>query len=276
MSLIINKPLRGEQARMRFCPLYSGSSGNASFVAGAGVRLLVDAGLPGKKISGALLARGEEASRVDALLVTHDHSDHVAGAGIFARRFGVPIYANERTWEAMLPFIGKIPPELMRVFETGRDFYIGGLNIYPFPTPHDAAESVGYSISDGRSKLTVMTDIGCFTDDLLAAAAGSTLLMIEANHDVDMLIAGRYPYPLKRRILGPTGHLSNECCADALIRLYGTGVRRAVLAHLSWDNNIEALALETVRQALRAADIPDEEFLLIPARRDEVGEMFEI
>ena len=260
---------------MRFCPLYSGSSGNASFVEGGGVRLLVDAGLPGKKIDTALAAHGEESARVDALLVTHDHSDHIAGVGVFARRFGVAVYANELTWEAMLPLIGKMPPELMRVFETGRDFYIGGLNVYPFPTPHDAAESVGYSFSDGRAKLTIMTDIGCFTDDLLAAAAGSTLLMIEANHDVDMLKAGRYPYPLKRRILGPVGHLSNECCADALIRLYGTGVRRAVLAHLSRDNNIEALALETVRQALRAAAIPDEDFIILPARRDEVGEMFE-
>ncbi len=258
---------------MRFCPLFSGSSGNVSFVEGGGVRLLVDAGLPGKKIALALRERGEDPASIDALLVTHDHSDHVAGVGVFARRFGVPVYANERTWEAMLPFVGRMPPDLMRVFETGRDFFIGPLNVYPFPTPHDAAEPVGYSIADGEVKLTVMTDIGCFNDDLLAAAAGSALLMIESNHDVDMLKAGTYPYPLKRRILGPEGHLSNEGCAEALIRLYGTGVRRAVLAHLSRDNNVEALAVETVRQALRAADIPDADFLLWLAHRDCVGEM---
>lgn len=261
---------------MRFSPLYSGSSGNASFAEGGGVRLLIDAGLPGKRIAYALRACGEDPAKIDALLVTHDHGDHVAGVGVFARRYGVPVYANERTWEAMLPQIGKIPPRQMRVFETGRDFYIGGLNIYPFPTPHDAAESVGYAISDGIAKLTVMTDIGCFTDDLLAAAAGSGLLMIESNHDVDMLKAGAYPYPLKRRILGREGHLSNECCAEALIRLYGTGVRRAVLAHLSEDNNIEALAVETVRQALRAADISDEDFFIGLARGDEAGEVFEL
>jgi phosphoribosyl 1,2-cyclic phosphodiesterase len=261
---------------MRFCPLYSGSSGNVSFVEGGGVRLLVDAGLPGRTIAHALRERGVEPSDIGALLVTHDHSDHIAGVGVFARKFGVPVYANERTWDAMRPFVGKLPPELMRVFETGRDFYIGGLNVYPFPTPHDAAESVGYCFTDEGAKLTVMTDIGCFNDDLLAAAAGSTLLLIESNHDVDMLKAGPYPYPLKRRILGPEGHLSNEGCAEALIRLYATGVRRAVLAHLSRDNNIEALAVETVRQALREADIPDADFLLTLAHRDCVGEMMEI
>lgn len=261
---------------MRFCPLYSGSSGNAAYVAGGEVRLLVDAGLPGRKIAAALRARGEEPTSVDGLLVTHDHSDHIAGVGVFARKFGVPVYANERTWEAMLPFIGKLAPELMRVFETGRDFYIGGLNVYPFPTPHDAAESVGYAISDGERKLTVMTDIGCFNDDLFAAAAGSALVMIESNHDVDMLKAGHYPYPLKRRILGPEGHLSNDSCAEALIRLYATGVRRAVLAHLSDENNVEALAMETVRQALREADIPDADFLLTLAHRDALCEMIEL
>lgn len=260
---------------MRFCPLYSGSSGNTSFVEGGGIRLLVDAGLPGRTIAGALRARGVEPEEIDGLLVTHDHSDHIAGVGVFARRYGIPVYANVGTWEAMLPFIGRVEPRLMRAFETGRDFYIGGLNVYPFATPHDAAEPVGYSFSDGSAKLTVMTDIGCFNDDLLAAAAGSGLLMIESNHDVEMLKCGPYPYPLKRRILGSEGHLSNDCCAEALIRLYATGVRRAVLAHLSRDNNIEALAMETVRQALREADIPDAEFLLSLARRDEVGEMFE-
>ena len=261
---------------MRFCPLFSGSSGNVSFVEGGGVKLLVDAGLAGKRIALALRERGVEPTDINGLLVTHDHSDHVSGVGIFARRFGVPIYANERTWQAMLPFLGRIPPELMRVFETGRDFYIGGLNVYPFPTPHDAAESVGYSFSDGSAKLTVMTDIGCFNDDLLVAAAGSSLLLIESNHDVDMLNAGSYPYPLKRRILGLEGHLSNDSCAQALIRLYATGVRRAVLAHLSGDNNYEVLAVETVRQALREADIPDADFLLTLAHRDAVGEMLEV
>lgn len=260
---------------MRFCPLYSGSSGNVSFVEGGGVKLLVDAGLPGRKIELALRERGIEPGEINGLLVTHDHSDHIAGVGVFARRYGVPVYANEGTWDAMLPFIGKVPPRAMRVFETGRDFYIGGMNVYPFPTPHDAAEPVGYSFTDEAAKATVMTDIGCFNDDLLAAAAGSSLLMIESNHDVDMLKAGSYPYPLKRRILGPEGHLSNEGCAEALIRLYGTGVHHAVLAHLSRDNNIEALAMETVRQALREADIPDADFTLTLAHRNAVGEMFE-
>lgn len=259
---------------MRFCPLYSGSSGNVSFAEGGGTRLLIDAGLPGKTVAAALESRGVDPRTINGILITHDHSDHVAGVGVFARRYKTPVYANAATARAMTGVTGAIPGALMRVFETGRDFYINSLNVYPFPIPHDAAEPVGFCLADGEAKLTAMTDIGVFNDDLFAAAAGSGLVLIEANHDVEMLKCGGYPYPLKRRILGPEGHLSNDGCAVALIRLYGTGVRRAVLAHLSLDNNYEALALATVREALRAADIPDGDFLISLAHRDAVGDMF--
>ncbi len=261
---------------MRFCPLYSGSSGNVSFVEGGGTRLLIDAGLPGKTVTSALEARDIDPRSIGGILITHDHSDHVAGVGVFARKYKTPVYANAATMRAMAGVTGQIPPALMRVFETGRDFFINSLNIYPFPIPHDAAEPVGYCLTDGASKLTVMTDIGAFNDNLFAAAAGSALIMIESNHDVEMLKCGSYPYPLKRRILGPEGHLSNDGCAEALIRLYSTGVRRAVLAHLSLDNNYEALALETVREALRAADIRDGDFRIALAHRNIVGDMYEL
>ena len=261
---------------MLFSPLCSGSSGNASYLEAGGARLLIDAGLPASRITALLEDIDVEPKTLRGILITHEHTDHIAGAGVLSRRFDLPVYATAGCWAHMRQALGEIKPRNIRVIEPGQAFFIHELSVLPFPTPHDAAESVGYAISDGIAKLTVMTDIGCFTDDLLAAAAGSGLLMIESNHDEDMLKAGAYPYPLKRRILGREGHLSNECCAEALIRLYGTGVRRAVLAHLSEDNNIEALAVETVRQALRAADISDEDFFIGLARGDEAGEVFEL
>ena len=145
-----------------------------------------------------------------------------------------------------------------------------------FPTPHDAAESVGFTLGCGGKHVSVMTDIGRFDERLLSCAAGSDLVLLEANHDVDMLKVGPYPYPLKRRILSDHGHLSNDDCAAALIKLYQTGVHRAILGHLSGENNMESLALETVRQCLRQADIMDGDFALDVAHRGEIGKMYEI
>ncbi len=259
---------------MRFCPLYSGSSGNLSFVEAGGMRLLVDCGFPASRAAAALKERGIAPDSINGILVTHDHSDHTRGVGVFSRRYHVPVYANEATFRAMLPQIGKLDPAMIRVFETGRDFYLGQVNILPVPIPHDAAEPVCYVFTQQGAKLTLMTDIGRFDERMRMAAQGSGLILIESNHDIDMLQAGRYPYPLKRRILGETGHLSNDACGQALVELYLTGVHRAILGHLSGDNNLEPLAMATVRAALREADIPDGEFELTLAHRERVGEMY--
>lgn len=261
---------------MRFCPVFSGSSGNMLFVEGGGARVLIDCGFAGSAAAKAMDSIGAPLSSIDALLVTHDHSDHTKGVGVLCRKHHIPVYANEGTFRAMSAAVGKLPGELVRVFESGRDFFIRELNVLSIPIPHDAAEPVGFALSAGGKRVTVLTDIGHFNERLLSCAAGSSLVMLEANHDVDMLSVGAYPYPLKRRILGEYGHLSNDSCAAALIKLYSTGVRRAVLGHLSEHNNYEQLALETVRQALRAADIPDEDFELSIAHRGRVGEMYEV
>lgn len=261
---------------MRFCPLYSGSSGNALLVLADGVAILVDAGLPGRVVAEALAAAGVAPEQLSGILVTHEHSDHVKGVGILARRYRLPVYANAGTWRGMLPLIGEIPPAQVRVFETERDFYLGGVNVLPYKTPHDANESVGFVFQSGGSKLSILTDAGHVNERMLDAVSGSGLILIESNHDVEMLKAGRYPFPLKRRILGDEGHLSNDACGAALTALYGRGVRRAVLGHLSRENNFESLALETVRAALRASDVPDEAFALSVAHRDRVGEIYEV
>lgn len=261
---------------MWFCPLYSGSSGNALLIAVDGAAILVDAGLPGRVVADALAEAGVAPEQLSGLLITHEHSDHVKGVGVLARRYGLPVYANAGTWRGMLPLIGEIPSAQVRMFETERDFYLGGVNVLPFKTPHDANESVGFVFRCGGSKLSILTDAGHVSERMLDAVAGSSLILIESNHDVDMLKAGRYPYPLKKRILGDFGHLSNDACGAALTALYGRGVRRAVLGHLSRENNFESLALETVRGALRASDIPDEAFALSVAHRDRVGERYQI
>ncbi|MEG1548270.1 MAG: MBL fold metallo-hydrolase [Clostridia bacterium] len=261
---------------MRFCPLYSGSSGNATLVEAGDVRLLIDAGLPGRTVENALRQCGVDPCTLSAILVTHEHRDHIGGVGVLSRRYSLPVYANAGTWAGMQPITGEIAPKNTRVFETNRDFYIKNVNILPFKTPHDANESVGYVINCGGVMVSVMTDVGHVSERMLAAVQGSDIILIEANHDVEMLKAGSYPYPLKRRILGDNGHLSNENAGMALCKLYREGVKHAVLGHLSKDNNYEALAMETVRSVLREDDIVDELFALAIAHRDRPTGMFEI
>ncbi len=201
---------------MLFYPLFSGSSGNASLVEAGGARILIDAGVTGSALTRALLEIGVDPKSVNALLITHEHSDHVSGAGVFSRKYGVPVYANYGTWEGMRACVGKIAPENVRVFETNRDFYVEGVNVMPFKTPHDAIESVGYRLSYEGKRLCVMTDIGVAEPQLLDAAAGADLLLIEANHDVDMLKMGGYPYPFGR--------------GTSFQRIRGKGARKAVSA----------------------------------------------
>lgn len=259
---------------MYMAPLFSGSSGNSILIDTGETRLLIDAGKPARTIEEALSGFGLSLKDIDALLITHEHSDHIAGAGVLARKYKVPIYANAETWKAMEQSVGNIPSGCRREFETGRDFYIGNVNVIPFSTPHDAAESVGYCLYTKGRKITIMTDIGHMTENLYAAASGSDLLLIEANHDPELVSSSRYPYPLKRRILSDKGHLSNENCGRALCRLYRSGVRGAVLGHLSRENNFEQLALETVRAELEKEQIPREEFNLWVAHRDAVTGKF--
>lgn len=261
---------------MYLCPLFSGSSGNATLAEIGGARILVDAGKTCRCLEDALRCAGATPQTIDALFITHEHIDHVRGAGVFSRRYGVPIYANAGTWEGMSPLIGEIDPANIRVFATDHGFFLKDAAVFPFKTPHDSRESVGYRFQCGSRSMVVMTDIGHADPLLLDQAAGSDLVLIEANHDPELVRSCRYPYPTKQRILSDRGHLSNENAGRALARLYTTGVRRAILAHLSRDNNFEELALSTVREQLRQADIPDEAFDLAVARRDEVTGLFQV
>ena len=260
---------------MIFCPLCSGSSGNSSFLESGGTRSLIDAGLSAKRIAELLKEIDIDIATISAILVTHEHSDHISGIGVLSKKYRIPVYANAECFNAM-PAASreKIPASCIRLFDTDHLFFLSGLQILPFSTPHDAARSVGFSILSEGCKCTVMTDIGHIDERMLSIAADSDLLLIEANHDVDMLMAGSYPYQLKKRILSGRGHLCNEDCADALIALHERGVRNVILGHLSKENNSPELAQVTIDSALKTAGIHDMNIMI--ANRDHPLGMFSI
>lgn len=256
---------------MRFCPLASGSSGNATYLELDGVRLLVDAGLSAKRIAELLCSIGVEPSELDAILVTHEHIDHIRGVNTLSKRFDLPVFANAACHGAMRFALSGVHPKNIRVFESDAEFRLQTLRILPFSTPHDAAHPVGYVISGSTQTAAVCTDLGRFDERILERLKGADAVLLEANHDVDMLMAGRYPYETKRRILSGVGHLCNEDCANAVVKLYEQGVKRIVLGHMSLENNDPDLAMVTVRAALRTHNITETEPML--ARRDEPVEL---
>lgn len=260
--------------QMTVCPLFSGSSGNSVYVSCGGIRLLVDAGVSAARVEANLREIGVEMGQIDAILVTHEHVDHVRGLGVLCRRHSLAVYANEGTWQGILQREAGIPPRCMRTFYTGEDFYIGGMNVHPFPIPHDAAEPVGFVLSCQGLRCGVATDIGHIEETWMEAVCGCQALVLEANHDVEMVRRGPYPQRLKRRILSRKGHLCNEDCARALTCLAAQGTQAVFLSHLSADNNLPELAYNTVCGALSDAGFAvDSEIRVCVARRDRVSDM---
>lgn len=262
---------------LRFCPLFSGSSGNALYLGCEGTHLLIDAGMSGAKVSSEMERIGISPKDLNGILVTHEHSDHIAGVGILSRKYDIPIYANAGTWDAMRGKLGNISDKNVMLFDTGSDFHVGSLDVMPFATPHDAAEPVGYSFYAGRNKLSIATDLGTVKESWLKHLEESDLVLLESNHDVDMLKAGRYPYELKRRILGTKGHLSNDSAGKAAVELVRRGVRTIILGHLSGENNFPELAYQSVSSMLQLEGIePGRDVMLSVASRDGASGMYVI
>ncbi|MGB9781000.1 MBL fold metallo-hydrolase [Caldanaerobacter sp.] len=237
---------------MKFCSLRSGSSGNAIYIGYKDVHLLVDAGLTGRTIEKALLNIGLHPEQISAILITHEHKDHILGAGVLSRRYNIPIYANKATWEAMERDIKEIKEENRFYFITGEEFEIGEIKIKPFKKPHDAAEPVGFSFKAGGKKISIATDLGYMTRGVAYNLMESDLILLEANHDVKMLTTGPYPWPLKKRILSDVGHLSNEAAGETLVKLFKMKmIGMAFLGHLSQINNTPELAFFTVTNMLK-------------------------
>ena len=230
----------------RFCTLYSGSSGNSTYIGTGTGGILVDAGVSCKALLTALSARDIRPDTIRGLFLTHEHIDHIRGVGVLARKYGMEVYASPGTWAAMADKVGEIPARQRCEFTPDEDFYIDRVNVLPFSIPHDAAQPTGFALSCGGRKVSVLTDLGHTTRELLTRVEGSDVLLLEANHDVQMLTDGSYPERLKRRILSGKGHLSNDACGRALTELLGIGVPNVYLGHLSEENNVPELAYSTV------------------------------
>lgn len=240
---------------LRFCALYSGSSGNALYIGTPKTNVLVDAGLPGSRIQSSLSRIGVDPQDLDAVLITHEHSDHIRGAGVLSRRFDLPVYATEQTWCAMDRSVGKIAPKNRRIFKKNMDFYIKDLNIQPYTLPHDAVDPVGYCLFWQNKKIAVATDLGHTNEQIIKTLRDADLLVLESNHDEEMLDRGPYPYYLKKRIKGNKGHLSNAAAGNALLQLLTGRFQQVLLGHLSAENNTPQRALETVNAILHAGGV---------------------
>lgn len=240
---------------MRVCTLASGSSGNSVYVEGGGLAILVDVGLSGKAITGSLESIAVDPSKLEGILVTHEHTDHIKGVGILSRKFDLKVYATENTWEAMMSSIGKVPDYNRCILESGKGLKIGGLQIEHFETSHDAVDSVGFSFFSEGVKVGVATDTGYLTQAARKSLEESDLLVFEANHDVNMLKMGRYPWYLKQRILSDKGHLSNIAAGHCLSSLVSGNTKGVILAHLSKENNLPELAYQTVAEILEESGL---------------------
>ncbi|MDR2649592.1 MAG: MBL fold metallo-hydrolase [Clostridiales bacterium] len=237
---------------VRFCPIASGSSGNCVYIYAGGSHILIDAGLSGRNIEAGLRALKLTGRQLSAVLVTHEHSDHITGVGVMSRRYGLPVYATPKTWRYFdrHGVLGIINPGLIRRIEPEQPVSIGGLQAVAFDIPHDASQPVGYSIFAENRKITVATDIGEPTDIIRRYIADSNIVLLESNHDADMLLNGKYPKVLKERISGSRGHLSNFEAGKLLAESATDKLRYIFLGHLSEENNRPLIALNTVENIL--------------------------
>ncbi|MBC5685527.1 MBL fold metallo-hydrolase [Roseburia sp. NSJ-9] len=265
---------------MDFFSVASGSSGNCICLGSDQCHVMIDAGISGKRIEEGMNTYDYTTSDMDGVLITHEHSDHIQGLGVVARKYGLPIYATKGTADAILQSssVGKIDPSLFHVIEAGKTFFIGNLEIYPMSISHDAADPVAYLVSDGRHRVGVVTDLGYYDADIVSHMEGLDALLLEANHDIHMLQVGAYPYPLKQRILGERGHLSNETSGQLLGQILHDGMQHILLGHLSKENNYDELAYETVRLEISLGDNPyrGNDFPIEVAKRDRPSSLIRL
>jgi phosphoribosyl 1,2-cyclic phosphodiesterase len=248
-------------------PLFSGSSGNCTYIGDNFGGILVDAGGNAKRICAGLDAIGVDPARIGAIFVTHEHNDHIAGLRVFTKRFGTPVLATAGTLEGLqkVGAVDRVAPEALVVPPQGAE--VNGMLVESFKTSHDCLEGCGYKISFADGQIcSVATDTGRVTSETLGALLESDVVMLESNHEENMLLSGPYPYFLKRRILSGEGHLSNADCANTLATLIMHRTRRFILAHLSQENNDPRIAHICAANALtRTGAIPNEDFTLCVA-----------
>jgi len=262
---------------LSFCSFSSGSSGNCYLIKSENTAVLVDAGISGKKIYEGLETTATPREQLAALLITHEHSDHTKSIKtLMKREKSLKAYANALTWGQIN---SEICEEQKEIFETGDTFLVGDITIKTFHVSHDAAEPVGYTFSSEGKQISIVTDTGCMSEEIISEIMEADILILEANHDVDMLKIGRYPWFLKQRVLGEEGHLSNVAAGETILRLLSESEkeRYILLAHLSKENNFPEMAYQTVKNILEEADFYIGKHLkLNTIIRDEVSLVYEI
>lgn len=262
---------------VKFCSFASGSSGNCYMVKDNETAILIDAGISGKKIFESLEATDTPKEMVSAVLVTHEHIDHVKSLPILSKKIqGLGIYANRATWEKVERPVEETNKQY---FTTGEEFEIGSFRILPFAISHDAAEPVGFSIYHGGRQISICTDSGFISENIFEELAEADLLLLEANHEKEMLLYGKYPYSLKQRILGDEGHLSNVTCGECLCRIVEENPKKryVVLGHLSRENNTPEVAMQAVANTLEENSVFIGGDLQVEvALRDRMSRIYEI
>jgi len=233
--------------------LFSSSKGNCTYVFSEKTKLLVDIGVSAKRLTEALSTINVLPEEIQGVLITHEHSDHIKGIKVFCKRHNIPVFASKKTWQSLVSL--ELDEALKNDFEPYESFTVGDINILPFSIPHDAIDPCGFNLLCEKEKVTVATDIGHITPQLLSYFENSSSILLESNHDINMLRAGNYPYLLKQRIIGNYGHLSNIISAETVEYLIKKGTKKFILAHLSEDNNLPSLALETVKSRLYTNNI---------------------
>ena len=258
---------------LKFCSLYSGSSGNSLFVSSNNTNILIDAGVSAKKITEALTSINVDAGKIDAILVTHEHLDHVQGLGVLSKKYNIPVFANLDTWNAMPKQKEKIKEENQNFYKSSEDFTIGDLTIHPFSIPHDAADPCGFTIFNDNKKISIATDIGHITENIMDNLKNSSFILLESNYEPDILKCCSYPYSLKQRINGPNGHLSNISAGKTVAHLMNYGINHVTLGHLSKESNFPELAYKTVVNELLLQNYKEKDINIDVADRNSPGEL---
>ena len=265
---------------MRLCSIASGSSGNCIYVGSDTTHLLIDTGISKKRIEEGLEKLGIDGSMISGIFITHEHVDHIQGLGVFSRKYEVPIYATPGTIRGIQASkgLGQMPEGLYREVVTDAWIEVGGLRIRPFAISHDANEPTGYRIESDDKAVAVATDLGVYDDYIIQNLESLHALVLESNHDVHMVEVGPYPYPLKQRVLGTHGHLSNELSGRLLCKILHDDLKCVLLGHLSKDNNYPALAYETVKLEITLGDTPyhGNDIPIMVADRECMSEIIEV
>ena len=263
---------------LNFCSLYSGSSGNSLFVETENTKVLVDVGLSCKKIEEALSTIEKDPNSIDAILVTHEHADHVKGLGTLSKKFDIPVFSTQKTFDAMPVQTEKISEKNIKYFNPSEKFCINDLEILPFSIPHDAANPCGFNIiKDNSHQLSIATDIGHMTKSIVDNLEGSEFILLESNYDTEVLRCCAYPYSLKSRIASDTGHLSNIMAGKTISYLLkNSNLNTAILGHLSKESNFPELAYQTVVDELLANNCNTDSINLSVASRELPGKLIKL